>query len=111
VLPFNHILQDYSLIVNTLFDVYLSLAIIVALSVNNREHAEWWRASNLDKAAKKEIFAKQLDSIVIFCIHCTPSAYLITEINRELDGKPKTQAFGRYNNSNTDNNWRTNISC
>ncbi len=25
---------------------------------------------------------------------------LITEIKRELDGKPKTQAFGRYNNCN-----------
>jgi hypothetical protein len=39
-------------------------------------HSVYRRVFNLDKGAKKEeMFAKQLDSIVIFRIHYIPSAY------------------------------------
>ena len=47
-------LQDFSLIRNTPFNVNLSLAIIVALSVDNYQQAAWWKASNLYKAAEKK---------------------------------------------------------
>jgi len=50
----SYILQDFSLIRNTPFNVDLSLAIIVALSVNNYEQAAWWKASDLYKAAEKK---------------------------------------------------------